>query len=219
MNRKKPLKPNSEMRSFVMPDLKSQEGNIIEGRAAVFGQQTDMCWYTETILAGAFDKTDFTDVLFSINHDLDSLPLARSRNNNANSTLQLQVDEQGLNTRAVLDIENNADSKALYSAVTRGDINGMSFIFRVDEDEWTGLDSDTPHRNIISITKVFEVSAVSFPAYDGTDINARSTEALDSAKSALESARAKSLESEREEKRKKDLVKELKRNIKLKVGK
>lgn len=213
---KKPLKPGSEARAFAMPDLKSNAGNIIEGHAAVYNQRTNMCWYTETILPGSFDKTDFTDVLFSVNHDLDGLPLARSRNNNANSTLQLQVDDQGLDTKAVLDIENNSDARALYSAVSRGDINGMSFIFRVDADDWTGLDTDMPHRDIKSISKVFEVSAVSFPAYDGTDINVRSAEALESAKSALESARAKALESDRESRQKQELIGELRRNIKLK---
>lgn len=199
-------KGSAEVRAFSMPDLKAGEGgNIVEGHAAVFGQQTNMYWYSETIQRGAFDKTDFTDVLFSVNHDLDNIPLARSRNNNANSTLQLQVDDQGLNTRATLDVENNADARALYSAVGRGDINGMSMIFVVAEDEWTGLDTDLPHRNIISISKVYEVSAVSFPAYEGTDINVRGKDALESAKRALESARAKELESSDDEQRQKEL--------------
>lgn len=199
--KKKPINGITEMRAFTMPDLKAgTEGNVIEGHAAVFGQVTSIGgWYNETIERGAFDKTDFTDVLFSINHDLSKIPLARSRNNNANSTLQLQVDDQGLNTRATLDIEKNNESQALHSAVERGDINGMSFIFTVREDEWTGLDTDTPSRIIKDIAKVYEVSAVSFPAYDGTDISARGNDALDSAKKALENARAKGLESSENE--------------------
>lgn len=205
MSKKKklPITGHSEKRSFSMPDLKTgEEGSTIEGHAAVFGQTTNMygCW-NETIARGAFDKTDFTDVLFSINHDLDDIPLARSRNNNANSTLQLQVDDQGLNTRAVLDIENNGDAKALYGSVNRGDMNGMSFIFSVREDEWAGLDTDMPSRTIKDIAKVYEVSAVSFPAYTGTDINARDASALESAKKVLESARAKELESSGNEQR------------------
>jgi HK97 family phage prohead protease len=188
----KPQNGSQELRAFSMPDLQANEtGNTIEGHAAVFGQSYDMCWYTETIARGAFDKTDFTDVLFSINHDLKKLPLARSRNNNANSTLQLQVDEQGLNTRATLDIENNTDAKALYGSIQRGDMNGMSYIFSVRNDEWTGLDTDNPSRTITDIAKVYEVSAVSMPANPGTDINARSQTELDSCKSVLESARAK----------------------------
>jgi HK97 family phage prohead protease len=200
----------SEMRSFAMPDIQaSEEGNVVQGHAAVFGQTTNMynCW-NETIARGAFDKTDFTDVLFSVNHDLDDIPLARSRNNNANSTLQLQVDDQGLNTRAVLDIENNGDAKALYGSIARGDITGMSFIFSVSDDEWTGLDTDMPSRTIISIRKVYEVSAVSFPCYEGSDISARDATALESAKVALENARAKELESSSEQ-RNQELSKEL----------
>jgi len=191
------LKNGAEFRAFSMPDLKADEGgNTIEGHAAVFGQETNIGgWYKEIIQRGAFDKTDFKDVLFSVNHDLEKIPLARSRNNNANSTLQLQVDDQGLGMRANLDTENNADSKSLYSAVSRGDITGMSFIFNVRDEEWTDLDSDMPTRTIKDISKVYEVSAVSFPAYDGTDINARGKETLDSAKRELESARAKELES------------------------
>jgi HK97 family phage prohead protease len=193
----KPVTGSQEMRAFSMPDLTADDtGNTVEGHAAVFGQSYDMygCW-TETIARGAFDNTDFTDVLFDVNHDLSKIPLARSRNNNENSTLQLTVDDQGLATRATLDTENNMDAKALYSSVKRGDMNGMSYIFSVREDEWTGLDSDNPQRNITRIAKVYEVSAVSMPANPGTDINARSQSALDSAKKVLDSARARSLDS------------------------
>jgi HK97 family phage prohead protease len=200
---KKPVYGSHELRSFSMPDLNtSDEGSTIQGHAAVFGQMTNMygCW-NETIARGGFDKTDFTDVLFSVNHDLDEIPLARSRNNNANSTLQLQVDDQGLNTRATLDIENNGNAKALYGSVKRGDMNGMSFIFSVREDEWVGLDTDMPSRTIIDIAKVYEVSAVSFPAYTGTDITARGASALESAKTVLDNARAKELDSSNDEQR------------------
>jgi HK97 family phage prohead protease len=189
----KPINGSRESRAFSMPDLVADDtGNTVEGHAAVFGQSYDMygCW-TETVARGAFDNTDFTDVLFSVNHDLRAIPLARSRNNNANSTLQLRVDDQGLSTRAALDIDNNGDAKALYGSVKRGDINGMSFIFSVRSDEWTGLDSDMPSRLITDIAKVYEVSAVSMPASPGTDINARSQDALESAQRTLESARAR----------------------------
>jgi HK97 family phage prohead protease len=194
---KLPEKGRHETRAFATPDLQAvPEGNILEGHAAVFGQTIDMCGcWTETIARGAFDRTDFTNVKFDVNHNLSSVPLARSRNNNANSTLYLQVDDQGLAIRASLDVEKNVDSQALYSAVTRGDISGMSFIFTVRTDEWTDLDTDMPSRAITDIAQVYEVSAVSFPAYDGTDINARDASALDGAKKILESIRATRLES------------------------
>ena len=197
----KPQNGTQETRAFLMPDLTADEsGNIVEGHAAVFDQTYDMYWYTEEIVRGAFDKTDFKNVLFSINHDLSKIPLARSRNNNANSTLQLQVDDQGLATKAVLDTENNVDAKALYNSIKRGDMDGMSYIFYTGKDEWIGLDTDKPHRRITEIAKVIEVSAVSMPANEGTDINARSQSELDSCKIALENARAKAgqLEEQRE---------------------
>ncbi len=193
-----PVYPGSrEMRAFSMPDIRALEegGNVIEGHAAVFGQAYDMyrCW-EETIARGAFDRTDFSDVLFSINHDLSRIPLARSRNNTQNSTLYLKIDDQGLGTRAVLDVENNSEAKALYGSVGRGDISGMSYIFVVRKDEWTELDSDYPKRMITDVAKVYEVSAVSFPANPGTDISTRSQDALESAKKVLESARARAKE-------------------------
>jgi len=191
-----PKMGTKEYRSFGMPDLTVQpEGNVLQGHAAVFDQTTDIGgMFNEIIDRGAFSQTDFTDVLMSINHDLDRIPLARSRNNNANSTLQLQVDNTGLAIRANLDVDNNQEAKALYSSIQRGDINGMSFIFYVRGENWEGLDTETPTRHITDIAKVIEVSAVSFPAYDQTDISARSSETLDSAKKTLDSAKAEYIE-------------------------
>lgn len=195
MGKNLPEKNTKEKRNFAMADLRAMtDGNTIEGHAAVYNQMTSIGgWFNEIIELGAFDNTDFTDVLFSVNHDLDKIPLARSRNNNANSTLQLQVDNVGLAVKANLDVANNADAKSLYSAVNRGDMNGMSFIFWVSDEEWEGLDTDMPTRHIRAISKVQEVSAVSFPAYAGTDINARDKSVLDNAEKALENARTNNL--------------------------
>jgi HK97 family phage prohead protease len=217
-NKNIPQKGIDEIRAFAMPDLTAEEeGNIIQGHAAVFGQETTMygCW-KETIARGAFDKTDFTNVLLSINHDLSKIPLARSRNNNANSTLQLSIDDQGLNTRAVLDTDNNMEAKALYSSIKRGDMTGMSFIFSVRNDEWRDLDSDMPSRTITDIAKVWEVTVASLPAYDGTDINARNATALESAKQVLENARNKELESSNEQRNKELEILKLKTEILMK---
>lgn len=189
-----------------MPDLRAQaeegaRGAVVEGHAAVFGEPAEIYgMFKEVIVRGAFDRTDFRDVLFCVNHDWGRIPLARSRNNNANSTLQLSVDDTGLAIRALLDIENNADARALYSSIARGDIQGMSFAFEVREDRWEGLDTDMPTRYILDFARVFEVSAVSFPAYAGTDISARDQRALESAARALESARSR-LESRNGEQR------------------
>ena len=167
-----------------------EEGNIILGRPIVYGSWTNIGgYYDEIIEPGALDRTDLRDVRFLVNHDMSKIPLARSRRNNANSTMQLLVDSQGMSIRVVLDTENNAEARALYSAVQRGDITGMSFAFSVSDEEWDDIDQEMPKRHIKGISSVVEVSAVTFPAYESTEIDARSKETLESARLAVETAR------------------------------
>lgn len=191
-----------EIRNFdfeVRAEQDEQHGHFLSGRPIVFDTATDMGWYDETIQRGALDNTDLRDVRFLVNHNTDMIPLARSRNNNANSTMQMEVDDEGMAIRVDLDTENNADAKSLYSAVERGDITGMSFMFTVDEDSWEGLESDHPSRSINAIGRVIEVSAVTFPAYASTSISARGmSDALESAKASLESAKARKRDVERQ---------------------
>lgn len=180
----------------------TDRGHTITGRPIVFGQMTDLGWYDEVIERGALDETDLKDVRLLVNHNVDMIPLARSRNNTENSTMRLMPDENGMGIRADLDTENNADAKSLFSAVGRGDIDGMSFMFTVEKDSWDDPDSDHPTRHILSIRRVFEVSAVNFPAYSRTSIQARGlSDALDSAKESLESERKRLHELERRKKR------------------
>lgn len=166
---------------------------IISGHAAVYNQPTDICgYYTEVIERGAFDKTDLSDVVLTQNHNVDTeIPLARYTQGRADNTLQLSLDDAGLAMSATLDCDNNEAAKAVYSSIQRGDLTGMSFIFTVRGENWEGLDTDNPTRHITDIDKVYEVSAVNFPAYDGTDISARARTYLDSAKSDFEDAKYK----------------------------
>ena len=201
--RKLPAIDEPAKRCFPLADIRAVVENetesIIDGHAAIFGQKANIYdWFYEVIERGAFDECDFTDVLFCINHDTRKIPLARSRNNNANSTMQLQVDDKGLYIRASVDTENNAEAKALYSSVGRGDIDGMSFIFYVKEERWEDLDTDMPTRHVLKIRKVREVTAASMPFYTGTDINARDQAALDNAARVLDNARS-TLDSEKKE--------------------
>lgn len=175
--------------SFEVKAEQTENGNIITGRPIVYNSRTDMGLFDEMIAVGALNNTDLTDVRFLVNHDISKIPLARSRRNNGNSTMHLIVDAQGLGIRVTLDTENNSEARALYSAVQRGDISGMSFMFSVDGEEWTDLETEHPTRTITEIGTVVEVSAVTFPAYDATEINARSKDALDSARAALENAK------------------------------
>lgn len=187
-------KKELERRSYTF-EIRAEEteaGGVITGRPIVYNSRADMGWFEEYIDPGALDVTDLTDVRFLVNHDFSKIPLARSRRNTPNSTMQLTTDNEGLAIRVNLDIENNTDAKNLYSAVKRGDITGMSFAFGVDKDEWSNLESDYPTRHIKSISSVVEVSAVTFPAYEATEINARSKEALENAKLAVDTARSAS---------------------------
>ena len=194
-------KLKKEIRAFnfeVRAEENEAHGHFLSGRPIVFGQRTDIGWYDEVIERGALDTTDLKDVRFLVNHNTDMIPLARSRNNNENSTMQLAVDDDGMGIRVDLDTENNADARSLYSAVNRGDISGMSFMFTVDKDSWDDVNTDHPTRHIRSIQNVLEVSAVTFPAYSQTSIQARGlSDALDSAKESLDSERARLAEIER----------------------
>lgn len=167
------------------------EEKKVEGHPAVFNREADIGgWFKEIIEPTAFDGCDLTDVLLFVNHDDFKIPLARSRRNNGNSTMTLDVDETGLHMVATLDTENNAEARAVYSSIERGDMDGMSFCFRVGAEKWEDVDSDYPTRRITSISKVYEVSAVNNPAYLDTDIAARSDkEALDNARKAMEIAK------------------------------
>lgn len=196
---------NREIRSFnfdVRAEQNDEHGHFLTGRPIVFGSRTDLGWYDEIIEAGALDTTDLKDVRFLVNHNTDMIPLARSRNNNENSTMQLIVDNDGMGIRVDLDTENNADARSLYSAVGRGDITGMSFMFTVDKDSWDDADTDHPTRRIRSFGRVLEVSAVTFPAYSATSITTRGlSDALDSARASLDSERARLAEIERKKKK------------------
>ena len=191
-----------EIRSFdceFRADTNEEHGHFIVGRPIVFNSRTDLGWYDEIIDDGALNNTDLKDVRLLVNHNIDMIPLARSRNNTEGSTMKLTpVDGVGLDMRADLDIENNSDARALYSAVERGDLSGMSFMFVIDADSWDDIDSDHPVRHVRSIKRVLEVSAVTFPAYKETAISTRGlSDALESARMSLESVKAKRREIER----------------------
>ncbi len=191
-----------EIRAFsfeVRAEQNEEHGTYLTGQPIVYNERTDLGWYDEIIADGALDGTDLRDVRFLINHNTDMIPLARSRNNNANSTMQLQViPNAGMAIRVDIDTDNNTDARSLYSAVNRGDISGMSFMFVVAEDKWDDIDTDHPTRTILKFAKVFEVSAVTFPAYEATSIQARGlADALDSAKASLDSVKAERREIER----------------------
>lgn len=174
-------------------ELRAEDDNTIKGYAVVFDEEADLLDFTEIIKPGALDDCSLKDVFMTVNHDRSLLPIARSRNNTPNSTLYLEKDGHGLAFTARLDVENPRSAE-LYSAVRRGDVSGMSVAMVIpdDGDTWEYLNTKKPKRTISKIEKIIEISAVTNPAYKGTEVSCRS---LDNARQALESAEnAKKLE-------------------------
>lgn len=171
--------------------LEAREQNgvgTIEGQPIVFGSKTNLGYFDEIIEYGALDGADLSDVRLCLNHDT-SYVYARSRRNNPNSTMRLNVVDTGLRIEADLAINESPKARDYYSAVQRSDIDKMSFMFSIDDEEWENLESEHPTRHIKKIGSVVEVSAVTFPAYESTEINARSKVALENARSTVETAR------------------------------
>ena len=170
-------------------DKSTDDVKVIEGRPIVYDSRTDISGYFEEVIdKGALDNADLKDVRFLVNHNTKELPLARSRNNNKNSTMQMTVDDKGMAIRVNLDMKNPR-SQELYSAIKRGDVSGMSFMFFVRGEAWDNVDTDYPTRHIRDIAQVLEVSAVTFPAYEDTELNARAA-TLENAKALLENRRS-----------------------------
>lgn len=196
--------------SFDMNTEELENKGRITGRPIVYNSVTDLGYFFEKIAPGALDEADLRDVRLLVNHNTDMIPLARSRRNNENSTMQLMPVIEGMDFRADIDIENNAEARALYSAIERGDISGMSFMLTIDAVEWADLESDKPTRTITKIGKVFEISAVTFPAYEDTSLNIQRSadkEALESARATLEREKAaKKEELERQRLKEKTLL-------------
>lgn len=149
-----------------------QSNNDLElvGTPIIFDEVTTindpMGSYKEVIKRGALDTADLSDIRLLYNHDMNKLPLAR-----VPKTMQFNVDDKGLHMRATL--PNTEEAKAVHTAVTRGDLSGMSFSFTVPKDG-SSYDVKTNTRTITKIKKVYECSIVPFPAYQTTSIEARS---------------------------------------------
>lgn len=172
---------------------------IVTGKPVVLESRTDLGDFDEIIDKNALAETDLTDVRLCLNHDTGYV-YARSRRNNGNSTMEIYTDATGLSFTASLNLEGSPRAKDFYSAVSRGDMDKMSFMFTIDGYEWENLETDHPTRRITKIGSIFEISCVTFPAYNSTSITARDAEALENVKRELENLRAeraKTLESDK----------------------
>lgn len=144
-----------------------KEEMIVEGYAVVFNQITDLGWCKEIIDRNAFNGADMKDCVLKYNHNDSFLILARTRN----KSLELSIDDHGLKIRAkLIDTTNNKD---VYKMIKEGLLDKMSFAFTVAERKW---DYETDTRTVLRISKLYDVSVVDVPAYDSTEIYARSKE-------------------------------------------
>jgi HK97 family phage prohead protease len=143
---------------------------VIEGHAAVFNQRSHDMGFREVIMPGAFtEAVSNDDVKFLLNHD--GLPLARTKS----GSLKLWEDAKGLAFHTELDA-SDPDVQRLLPKIKRGDVNEMSFQFSISNhqtDEKWSRDGQEIVRSILK-ARLFDVSAVTFPAYPGTDLQSRS---------------------------------------------
>lgn len=177
---------NREIRAGIPAEIRADADGIrVEGYAAVFGEEADIGgMFREVIERGAFkDAIGRDDVVFLINHE--GLPLARTRS----GTLELSEDDRGLRMATTLDPED-PDVKSIAGKMRRGDLDKMSFAFRADVQEWDDS-GDVPLRTI-KRASLFDVSVVTTPAYEGTEIGLRSLEAFKRAQN-YKAARARVL--------------------------
>lgn len=141
----------------------TEDGKMeIKGYAAVFNSPETYS-YTEVIDSNAFNDTDMSDVVLRYNHNDTFMVLARTRN----KSLRLDVDEKGLLMDANLQ-DDITEHRNIYNAIKSGLIDKQSFAFSVEEDSY---DYDTDTRTILKIGKLYDVSVVDQPFYNGTDVS------------------------------------------------
>ena len=198
---KKPMgyrsNPSKEIRTFNVENLElRQEGedNIVVGYGSVFNTlSNELGGFREIIAEGAFDGRLNDDVRFLINHD--GLPLART----TNGTLRLTTDERGLKYEAK--VANTSLGRDLIELMRNGTINQSSFAFVVEDDSWEVRDGVNV-RTINKVSRLYDVSAVTYPAYEEASVALRSMEAWQ--KEEEEKKMQENLEKEMEERVKED---------------
>jgi HK97 family phage prohead protease len=160
-----------EIRGGIPAEIRADDDGVIRvsGYAAVFNQETDIGgMFREKIAPGAFaDAIGRDDVVFLINHD--GLPLARTRS----GTLTIREDDRGLYMETELDADD-PDVKSIVGKMKRGDLDKMSFAFWPETQEWDES-GDMPLRTITK-ARLHDVSIVTTPQYEGTEIGLRSLE-------------------------------------------
>ena len=159
----------TERRTFTVRDIETREAEDgtmrMAGYAAVFNEASLPLPFIERIAPGAFRKTlaETPDVRLLVNHE--GLPMARTKN----GTMRLSEDEKGLFFEA--ELANTQEARDLYTLVERGDVDQMSFAFRVIRQNWS---KDRSERTLTEVSlSDGDVSIVTYPAYAATSVEAR----------------------------------------------
>lgn len=165
---------------------------IVEGKAVSFDQAevmyvVDGIEFKEKVSARAFDKAKMDDVVLNIDHS--GKPAAKTKN----GTLELKKTDEGLFIRA--DLAKNATGRELYEDIQNGFYDKMSFAFTVGKDSY---DKQTRTRTIEEINTLYDVSAVTHPAYEATGISARSFFEAEAEREQKELAEARAREARME---------------------
>lgn len=157
------------MKEKRLVEIRAAEGSenemTVEGYAAVFDTVTDLGYMKEVIDRNAFDDADMSDIVMKYNHEDSVLPMARTRG----GSLQFNIDDHGLKIRA--NLPETTVNKDIFTLIKEGVLSKMSFAFTVANEEY---DYETDTRKILAFDKIFDVSVVDVPAYDTTEIYARS---------------------------------------------
>ncbi len=177
---------DKETRLAEMRVEETEDKMILEGYAIVFDQETmigdEERGFKEVISRESLSKTNMKDVPMKYNHMDSFLILARTKN----KSLSLSVDEHGLKVRAeLLNTTTNAD---VYKMVKAGLLDKMSFAFTVKKQSWD-RSSKIPLRRIEEIDRLFDVSVVDLPAYEGTSIYSRSLDLVETELKAMDLAK------------------------------
>ena len=181
------IKANREYRNTGVLESREDNGYIVEGYASTFEpyllfRDGGIDFY-ERIDERAFDNTDMTDVIFLRDHE--GAVMARTKN----GTIELLVDSHGLKSKTDLGLTER--SRDMYEDIAVRTYTQMSFSFIVGDDEYID-DGEKITRHIKSIEKIFDISAVAFPANSGTDIGISYRSLFDGAIEQREAERLKS---------------------------
>lgn len=172
------IRDNREYRSMPLlhkrAEAEPEENYIVEGHAATYDEyllfNDGMNDFYERIDPHAFDETDTSDVVFVIDHE--GRVFARTRN----GSVQLMHDDNGLFVR--VDLSRSSSARSVHEDIMCGNYDRMSFAFTVKDDE-ISHDDKGYHRVIKSVGKLFDISAVSFPANPNTSIGIAARSAFD----------------------------------------